>query len=346
MSLKVFILGVNGFIGSTLVDQILKKKDWIIYGVDLAQDKIQEFLNHDRFHFFQKDITKETQWVDDQIALCDVVLPLVAIATPSLYVKDPLRVFALDFEANLPIVRQCVAHKKRLIFPSTSEVYGMCQDKEFDEESSSFVLGPINKQRWIYSCAKQMLDRVIYAHGIRDGLDYTLFRPFNWVGPKLDNLMARKDGGSRALTQFIGDILFDRQVKLVDGGKQRRTFVDIDEGVDGILRIIENKDGIASQKIYNFGNPKNDYSVAEFLDALLDVWSEIDGYQSIRDEVKILNIPAEEYYGKDYQDAQFRVPSIKRAKADLDWEPKNDLKVILRKTIFYYLDQYNNRKTA
>ncbi|VBB46321.1 hypothetical protein TRIP_B40229 [uncultured Desulfatiglans sp.] len=46
---------------------------------------------------------------------------------------------------------------------STSEVYGMCTDDEFDEHRSNFVLGPIHKQRWIYSCSKQMLDRVICA---------------------------------------------------------------------------------------------------------------------------------------------------------------------------------------
>ncbi|UNM06335.1 MAG: NAD-dependent epimerase/dehydratase family protein [Holosporaceae bacterium] len=73
-------------------------------------------------------------------------------------------------------------YKKRIIFPSTSEVYGMSSDTPFDEEKSNLVLGPIHKQRWIYSCAKQMLDRVIYAYGIHEKLDYTLFRPFNWLG--------------------------------------------------------------------------------------------------------------------------------------------------------------------
>ena len=68
----------------------------------------------------------------------------------------PLLVFELDFEANLRIVRWCVQYKKRLIFPSTSEVYGMCSDQEYDEENSNCVTGPIDKQRWIYSCSKQM----------------------------------------------------------------------------------------------------------------------------------------------------------------------------------------------
>ncbi len=95
-----------------------------------------------------------------------MILPLVAIATPATYVREPLRVFELDFEANLPIVRELREIQKRVLFPSTSEVYGMCEDAEFDPYASHLVLGPIDKQRWIYSCSKQLMDRVIYAYGI------------------------------------------------------------------------------------------------------------------------------------------------------------------------------------
>lgn len=66
--------------------------------------------------------------------------------------------FELDFEENLKIVRYCAKYNKRIIFPSTSEVYGMCDDKEFDEDNSRLIVGPINKQRWIYSVSKQLLD--------------------------------------------------------------------------------------------------------------------------------------------------------------------------------------------
>ena len=149
---------------------------------------------------------------------CDAILPLVAIANPAQYVKDPLRVFELDFEANLEIVRQCVKYRKRMIFPSTSEVYGMCPDAELNEETSPLVYGPIDKQRWIYACSKQLLDRVIYAYGVRDGVDYTLFRPFNWIGPKLDNVFEPKEGSSRFFTQFISNVIFTE----ADPARRRR----------------------------------------------------------------------------------------------------------------------------
>ncbi len=134
---------------------------------------------------------------------CDVVLPLVAIATPIEYTRNPLRVFELDFEENLRIIRYCVKYRKRVVFPSTSEVYGMCTDASFDEDKSNLIVGPVNKPRWIYSVSKQLLDRVIWAYGEKEGLRFTLFRPFNWMGPRLDSLNAARIGSSRAITQLI-----------------------------------------------------------------------------------------------------------------------------------------------
>src|SRR5262249_39245559 len=171
---KILILGVNGFVGHHLTRRILSKTDWTVYGMDMHTERIEEFVGDPRFHFFEGDITINREWVEYHIKKCDVVLPLVAIATPADYVKRPLDVFELDFEANLPIVRACVSRGKRLVFPSTSEVYGMCEDEDFDPDSSNLVLGPISKQRWIYSCCKQLIDRVIWAYGAGGKLDFTL----------------------------------------------------------------------------------------------------------------------------------------------------------------------------
>src|SRR3990167_1101898 len=130
--MKVLILGANGFIGSHLSEAILAtKKDWQIDAMDLSDDKIGDCLQNERFHFVKGDITLQKDWISEHIQSCDVVLPLVAIATPAMYVQDPLRVFELDFEANLEIIRQCVKYKKRIIFPSTSQVYGLRPDSEF-----------------------------------------------------------------------------------------------------------------------------------------------------------------------------------------------------------------------
>jgi len=337
MSLKVLILGVNGFIGNSLTERILRDTDWEVYGMDMGQDKLTDCLGHKRFHFVEGDITINKEWIEYHVKKCDVVLPLVAIATPATYVTDPLRVFELDFEANLDIVRQCVRYKKRVLFPSTSEVYGMSADAEFDEENTNLVLGPIHKQRWIYSCSKQLLDRVIFAYGMKDGLKFTLFRPFNWIGPKLDNILEPKEGSSRVLTQFIGNILRGKDIQLVDGGAQRRSFTYIDDGVDALLRIIENKDGCADSRIFNIGNPKNDLSVRELAETVVALVKTYPKYAPLAEKTRLVTVNSGDYYGKGYQDILTRVPSIKNAEKYLGWKPVTDFKTALKKTLDYHL---------
>jgi nucleoside-diphosphate-sugar epimerase len=340
MSLKVLILGVNGFIGSHLSETILKTTDWEVYGMDLSSDKLGGTIDDPRFHFVEGDITINKEWIEYHVRKCDVVLPLVAIATPAIYVSDPLRVFELDFEANLAIVRYCVRYNKRVVFPSTSEVYGMSPDQEFDEETSNLVLGPIGKQRWIYSCSKQLLDRVIHAYGLKNQLRYTLFRPFNWIGPKLDNIKAANEGSSRVLTQFLGNILRGKDIQLVDGGAQKRCFIYIDDAIAALMKIIENKDGVADQRIFNIGFPEAELSVAELADMMIDVVSEFPGYGDVRKRVKIIKVSSGDYYGKGYQDMLVRVPSIKAIK-ELGWAPTTDVRTAIRKTVEFYIDEFS-----
>ncbi len=335
--MKVLILGVNGFIGNALTHRILTATDWEVYGLDMACDKLERSLGHERFHFLEGDITINKEWIEYHIKKCDVVLPLVAIATPVTYVKDPLRVFELDFEENLKIIRLCVKHKKRVVFPSTSEVYGMSPDPQFDEESSPLVLGPITKERWIYSCAKQMLDRVIYAYGNHEGFRFTLFRPFNWIGPKLDSIHTAKEGSSRVLTQFLYNILAEEPILLVDGGNQRRSFTFIEDGISALMKIIENRDGCADGKIFNIGNPSNDLSVKELAEKLRDMVATFPLYREKAEKCKIVETSSDIFYGKGYQDMLTRVPSVKRAKECLGWEPTTTIDEALRKTLEFYL---------
>ncbi|MFZ5541854.1 MAG: bifunctional UDP-4-keto-pentose/UDP-xylose synthase [Pseudomonadota bacterium] len=319
---KVLILGVNGFIGHHLSHRILRETDWHVFGMDMQDDRIADLRGDPRFTFFEGDITINREWIEYHVKKCDVVLPLVAIATPATYVREPLRVFELDFEANLPIVRACVRHRKRVVFPSTSEVYGMCRDAEFDPENSELVLGPIGKPRWIYSCAKQLMDRVIHAYGMEQGLDYTLFRPFNWIGPGLDSIYTAKEGSSRVVTQFLGHIVRGEPIKLVDGGAQKRAFTYVDDGIGALMKIIANPGGIASGRIYNIGNPANNYSVRELATMMLDIARRIPEYRDSAAKVTLVETTSGAYYGAGYQDVQNRVPKIDNTIKDLGWAPQ------------------------
>lgn len=326
---RILILGVNGFIGHHLSRRLLECTDWHVYGMDLQGDRVESLRDEPRFHFVEGDITINREWVEYNVRKCDIVLPLVAIATPATYVSDPLKVFELDFEANLPIVRHCVKYGTRVIFPSTSEVYGMCPDAEFDAYSSPLVLGPINKSRWIYSCTKQLLDRIIWSYGMEGRLDFTLIRPFNWIGSGLDNINTPKEGSSRVLTQFLGNIVRGESIQLVDGGAQMRSFMYIDDAIDCLLRIIENPGGIASGKIYNIGNPNNNYSIRELAKMMLNIALERPEYSESARRVRLVDVSSRSYYGEGYQDIQTRVPRVDNTCKELQWQPKTSMQAAL-----------------
>jgi nucleoside-diphosphate-sugar epimerase len=335
--MKILILGANGFIGHSLTKRILDETDWQVFAMDIGDDRIQEHLGHPNFRFLEGDIAINREWIEYHIKKCDVVLPLVAIATPFDYVRNPIRVFELDFEENLRIVRLAVKYGTRVIFPSTSEIYGMSDDRVFDEERSNFVLGPIAKQRWIYSCSKQLLDRVIYAYGQRDGLQFTLFRPFNWIGPNLDDISDAKEGSSRVVTQFLGHLLRGEPIRLVEGGDQRRCITDIRDGVDALMRILRNDGGRADGRILNIGNPENDCSIAELASLLIDSLSRYPRWAGLRDTAVVEKISALDYYGEGYQDILTRVPDISNARECIGWEPRYGLEEALAHMVHHYV---------
>jgi len=333
---RILILGVNGFIGHHLSRRILATTDWEVYGMDMQADRVEELLAEKRFRFFEGDITINKEWIEYHIRKSDTVVPLVAIATPATYVKDPLRVFELDFEANLPIVRSCVKHGKRIVFPSTSEVYGMSRDAEFHPYKSELVLGPIDKTRWIYSCAKQLMDRVIWAYGQQQGLRFTLFRPFNWIGAGLDSISTPKEGSSRVVTQFLGHIVRGEEIKLVDGGAQRRAFTFVDDGIDALMKILENPGGVADGKIYNIGNPVNNCSVKELAQMMLELAAGYPEYRESAARVKLVETTSGAYYGAGYQDVQNRTPNIDGTRTDLGWAPRVGLRDALNRILESY----------
>ena len=338
--MKILILGVNGFIGHHLVNRILAEKpDWQVSGMDLGAERIGPALNNPRFNFLEGDISINKEWIEYHIKKCDIIMPLVAIATPKAYSEDPIGVYNLNFEMNINIIKQCVKYGKRVVFPSTSEVYGACTDAEFSEDESFLVTGPINKERWIYSCSKQLLDRVIYAYGTRGHLEFTLFRPFNWVGPRLDGLDTAKEGSSRVVTQFIAELLLKRPIKLVDGGLQKRCFTYVDDGITALMKILENKNNTCKNEIINIGNPHNECSVKELATLLKKLFKEHPQHKNDSTYSEIVEIPAETFYGKGYQDILTRKPSIEKAKRLLGWEPSVGLEEAMHLTLNSFLEE-------
>ncbi|NNA69903.1 MULTISPECIES: bifunctional UDP-4-amino-4-deoxy-L-arabinose formyltransferase/UDP-glucuronic acid oxidase ArnA [Pseudomonas] len=333
---RVLILGVNGFIGNHLSERLLRDDRYEVYGLDIGSDAIERLRSHPNFHYVEGDISIHSEWIEYHIKKCDVVLPLVAIATPIEYTRNPLRVFELDFEENLKLVRYCVKYNKRVIFPSTSEVYGMCQDQNFDEDTSNLVVGPINKQRWIYSVSKQLLDRVIWAYGAK-GLNFTLFRPFNWMGPRLDRLDSARIGSSRAITQLILNLVEGTPIRLFDGGEQKRCFTDIADGIEALARIIDNDNDVCNGQIINIGNPDNEASIRQLGEELLRQFEAHPLRGNFPPFAGFREVESKAFYGAGYQDVAHRKPSIANAKRLLNWAPSVAMSETIGNTLDFFL---------
>ena len=329
--LSVTVLGAGGFIGSNLVEHLIDHTSHDIVGIDRARDKLAG-IHGDNFEFHQAELTVGGGDLEPFIKETDVVIDLIAYANPSLYVESPLEVFELNFIHNLQVARLCVEHRTRLVQVSTSEVYGDAIELEFDEDTSPMITGPVQKQRWIYASAKQLLERVIHAHGLRDELDYTIVRPFNFLGPRIDYLVpAGSMGGPRVFAHFMSSLLTGGPMFLVNGGEVHRCFTHIADAVEAFRIILEHPG--AHNQIFNVGHPGNDTSIRDLALLMQSVYAELTGESGSR---KLATLTGDDFYGEGYDDMNRVPPRIDKMRA-LGWEPKLDLRTAVRDAMAYYL---------
>jgi UDP-apiose/xylose synthase len=346
----ICILGCGGFIGSHLVGRILSGTGWQVRGIDRDGTKIAELAGNPRF-LFAKAAIGSSGIVDDFIAASDVVVSLAALCNPSLYNTIPLEVIQSNFTAPLRIVEKCSELKKWLIHFSTCEVYGKtashAAQRRFNPETDTFredetplVLGPVRAQRWTYACAKQLLERAIFAHGFERGLAYTIVRPFNFIGPRMDFLpnTCGVEGVPRVLACFMDSLLSGKPLKLVDGGKNSRSFTFIDDAIDAVMAILE-RPRKAKGQIFNIGNPANETTIAGLADLMIWIYHELRPGGAASPAV-IETIPSAEFYGEGYEDSDRRIPDISKARSLLDWEPKTSLFSAMKTTMAYYIREY------
>lgn len=356
-SLHILMLGAGGFIGSHLTDRLLADGHRVT-ALDTHTDKLDHALGHPTLTFVDHDIFDHAFSLETLIAGSDLVVDLIAHANPGLYVRQPLDVFRLNFNENLRIAELCVKHGKRLIQFSSCEVYGkslaaVCGDRlpdpgdpalaTFSEDTTDLIMGPVGRHRWIYACAKQLLERVLHAHGLEGRLKYTIIRPFNFIGPRIDYLPSETDGVPRVFSYFMEALQTGGTMKLVDGGDHRRCYTYIEDAVDCIARIVENPDGVCDRQIFNIGSPHNETSIRDLALAMRDIF-EAEFAPPGAPRAQIVDVTGEAFYGPGYEDSDRRIPDIAKARTLLGWEPRWGLRDLLRETMAYYVHEYPARK--
>jgi nucleoside-diphosphate-sugar epimerase len=344
---ELALFGGAGFIGSHLTRRLVGNGH-TLHVVDITDEKIRDLLPHDDIRFYEIDITDDEndQQCYEIVERSDVVFDLVAYANPQQYVDMPLDVVDLNYHQNLKIVEDCVATDTRLIQFSTCEVYGKLgnrtgDDVQFSENTSDMITGPIQQQRWIYACAKELLERVVYAHGEQDGLCWTIIRPFNFIGPEMDYIISSPDEGTpRVFAAFMSSLLHDHPMYLVDGGENMRAFTYIDDAVDAIELVLENEDGRFTNEIVNVGVRKNETTIREFALLMREVYQQLSSDGSLPE---MREVSGTEFYGDGYEDAERRLPDSRKLR-EAGWQPRYDLREAIEECVGYYVRNYERSK--
>jgi UDP-apiose/xylose synthase len=315
-----------------MVDRLLRSRSHSVVGIDITDEKLAD-VDTEGLEYHQVDIQADGKLVDEIVGRSDVVVDLIAFANPSIYVDSPAEVFELNFVQNLKVVDACRAHGTRIIQYSTSEIYGRPTSALYSEDESELIMGPISKQRWIYASSKQLLERVLHAYGLDGQLEYTIVRPFNFIGPRLDYLVpAGSTGGPRVFAHFMSALLTGGPMYLVDGGHAHRSFTNIEDATDAFMILLEHPG--ARNEIFNVGNPRIDISIRGLAELMKEIYQELTGEPS---KCQLTEISGEDFYGPGYQDTNRVPPDISKLRA-LGYEPRFDLRTTLTQTMRHYLE--------
>lgn len=339
----VCVLGAGGFIGSHLSEGLLRAGRRVV-GVDRESAKVEHLLGNPAFDFRRFDVRDAAQ-VNRAVADAAAVVNLASLCNPSLYSTRGLEVVESNYLAALPAIRACRERGRPLVQFSTCEVYGRTlasylpegsparEDPSLwvlSEESTPLVLGPVDRTRWSYAAAKQLLERVIVAEGKERGLRWSIVRPFNFLGARMDYLPGVEgEGTPRVLACFLAALLRGEPLPLVDGGQARRCFTAVEDAVDATIRILD-RPGPANGLVFNVGNPANETTIADLAVRMIRAWEEATGDRWAHGT---RSVPAAEFYGEGYEDSDRRVPDIARARKVLGWEPRLPLDQVLRAVV-------------
>jgi UDP-apiose/xylose synthase len=338
---RIAVLGAGGFLGSHLVPALVARFNCPIDAVDIDLRKID--TSHPLVFPLAGRI-EQPGLISQITERCDVVLSLTALCNPSLYSTTPVEVIDANYTHLVPLVECCEARGVRLIHFSTAEVYGrMALDssgertREMSEDSSCFLLGPVHRERWSYACAKQLLERLIWAHGHHGRLSFTIVRPFNVIGTRMDYLPGIDgEGIPRVFASFMSALLRQEELLLVDGGEQKRAFTSTADFAAAICRIVERHDACRGQ-IFNVGNPHNNVSIRELAEQMARAYC---ARVPTASAPRLREVSAEAFYGPGYDDSEERIPNIDKARKLLDWEPRQTLAEFLPPIVDDYVVRY------
>jgi UDP-glucose 4-epimerase len=314
--MRVLITGGAGFLGSHLADALLARGDEV-YVLDVSRGhKIRHHLGNPRFHYVCDSVlSRET--LEGLIYPADLIYHLAAVVGVEHYVGDPYQVLHVNINGTQAVLNLALKYGKKVVFSSTSEVYGRSHQIPFEEDGER-LLGSTRIDRWCYATSKAAGEHYCFAfHKL--GLPVVVLRYFNVYGPRMDQM----DMG-RVVTIFMGQLLRGEPLTIIGDGLQTRCFTYVDDAIRATMAAGLRDEAVG--EVLNIGTDE-EVSIKELAELMI---------RKARSPSTVKYVTHAEAYGSGYEDIRRRVPSIKKMRAILGVEPQVTLDDGLQRTIEWF----------
>jgi UDP-glucose 4-epimerase len=309
------VTGAAGMIGSHLIDRLLAD-GVVVHGLDVVPleraNNLREARGHPNFHYMQGDIRDKATIERFFRPEASTLYHLASVVGVRHYMEDPLSLIDIAIIGTRNFIALCEKHNVRILFTSTSEVYGRNPAVPW-KETGDRVLGATSVDRWSYSTSKALIEHMLFGVYRKSGMPMSIVRFFNVYGPRQNPIYVVSQSIYRALRNEAPDIY--------DGGRQTRCFTYVGDVVDGVIRAATHPNAVG--EIFNLGNPA-EVTIAEVVDLCL---------RHSASGMSPIPVETGKKYGAVYEDIERRVPDVSKARERLGWQATTDVENGIAQTV-------------
>lgn len=310
--MKILITGGAGFVGSHLADKLIHEGHELTIIDDLSTGRyqnVQHLEGHQNFRLII-DTVLNAKLMEELVRETDRVFHLASAVGVRLIMEHPVKTIETIFRGTDIVLSFCSRYRKRVLVPSTSEVYGKSTSVPFREDDD-LLTGSTDKHRWAYACAKTLDEFLALAHWKETRLPVVVVRLFNTVGPRQTGQYGM------VVPNFVRAALKGEPLMVHGDGSQSRCFGHVLDIIEGVAKVIETPECFG--QVINLGNPEEV--------SILGLAEKAIAMTGSKSEIRY--IPYEEAYGEGFEDMQRRVPSLEKAERLVGFRPTRTLDDII-----------------